>query len=98
MKPDEAAGIAKASANVMRHYNVQATQKAIDYAALVSVLAQSYGIRLAATAMRTRTKPRAPNMAQGGVPPTPRPAPSPIDLAAAGTRGPDPIADPSLIH
>jgi hypothetical protein len=92
MKQDEALGIAKASANVLRHYDIQATQKAIDFAALASVLAQSYGVRLAATAIRKRAAP-------------PRPAPNgqavpivrnerPVDLTGALA---DPIGDP-VVH
>lgn len=56
MEDDEAKTIATTTQKVLRHYHVETTQKAIDFAALFAVLAQSYGTRLAVVAIRQRMK------------------------------------------
>lgn len=91
MSEPEANGIAKASANVLRHYNIEATQKAIDYAALAAILSQSYGIRLAATVMRNRAAASARPRPVPAAGPVIQPGP-PVDLNRR-----DPFSDP-LVH
>src|ERR1041385_2258523 len=42
MEPEEAAAITKAAANVLRHYDIRTTQKALDWGAFAVVVGQSY--------------------------------------------------------
>lgn len=56
---DEGKAFLGAAKNVMRHYNVQTTQKTMDWIALVGVAATIYAPRIAAIGMRKRSE-RAP--------------------------------------
>lgn len=58
---DEGKAFMEAAQNVMRHYSVETTQKALDWTAFVGVAAGMYMPRIAAVGMRKRTggKPRA---------------------------------------
>lgn len=63
----------KSAQNVMRHYNVQTTQKTLDWVALMGVSATIYGTRLYAIMNREPSKPDAfkqsPRTATGSVTP-----------------------------
>jgi hypothetical protein len=91
MEQNEAQEIAKASAAVLRHHNIQATQKTIDYAALGMILATSYGSRVVAMQMRWSAEHRQRPPAQ---------SPAGANGAAAPftnfTPTRDPIADPPV--
>lgn len=60
---DEARKLANASANVMRHYNVRTTAKAMDWIQLSITLGVIYGPR--AVVFAARRKPREPARANG---------------------------------
>lgn len=66
MEPQEADTLAAAAQKVARHYDIQATQKAIDIAGFMSVLSWSYGSRLAAMAMRQRLERGTAQQSNGG--------------------------------
>lgn len=53
---DEGEQFMKAAQNVMRHYNVQTTQKTLDWVALMGVSATIYGTRLYAIMNREPSK------------------------------------------
>lgn len=57
---DEGRSFAQAASNVMRHYNVQTTQKTVDWIALIGISAQIYVPRIIAVSMKPK-EPRTPN-------------------------------------
>lgn len=69
---DEGKAFMEAAQNVMRHYSVETTQKALDWTAFVGTAAGMYMPRMAAIGMRKRAtrQPRAraasPAPVQGG--------------------------------
>lgn len=72
---EEAEKLAKASCNVMRHYDVRTTQKAMDWAQLCIAMGVVYGPRIMMLAARKRerpeTAPPSPDMeyaADAGIP------------------------------
>lgn len=58
---DEGKAFMEAAQNVMRHYSVETTQKALDWTAFIGCAAGMYMPRIAAVGMRKRAsgKPRA---------------------------------------
>jgi len=54
IEKDEAKQLATAAGNVMRHYDVRTTQKALDWAALGVCAGTIYGGRLIALSIRQR--------------------------------------------
>lgn len=52
--PDEGKQFMQAAQNVMRHYSVQTTQKALDWIAFAGVTSGMYVPRIAAVAMRKK--------------------------------------------
>lgn len=52
MERPEAEEYAKAWANVLRHYDIQTTQKTLDFGALIIATANVYGTRLFAMNLR----------------------------------------------
>lgn len=63
--PEEGDALAKAAQNVMRHYNVEASQKAIDWAALGMVAIGIYAPRIVAIAARRRATQSPPEHTNG---------------------------------
>lgn len=57
---EEADKLAKASANVARHYDVSATQKTLDWTNLAMAIAMVYGTRIMAINFRRKMTPSAP--------------------------------------
>lgn len=79
----EAASVSRASTDVLRHYDIKATQKTIDIVTLMMALGSVYGTRGLATILELRARraaeraPRTPNGAMpaeaigiGAIPPT----------------------------
>jgi hypothetical protein len=60
----EARQMAEATANVSRHYNVQATQKTLDWTNLATVLVLTYGTRIMAASKRKKDEAVAAAAAQ----------------------------------
>jgi hypothetical protein len=62
VSPDEIDAFTRAAGNVARHYNIETTQKTLDWIALVGVSAQVFGTRAFAIALkageRRRERPR----------------------------------------
>jgi hypothetical protein len=54
VSPEEMEEFTKAAGNVARHYNVETTQKTLDWIALVGVSAHVFGTRAVAIMVRTR--------------------------------------------
>lgn len=72
LDPQEAKQIANATANVARHYDLGASQKAIDWAALMNVCALAYGTRFFAIRARMAQEKRdaaRPSNGMAGPPP-----------------------------
>lgn len=91
IEQDEAKAFMKAAQNVMRHYDVQTSQKALDWIALVGCCGSIYGTRAFAIAARRAGERQAAagdgNVLRWPVKPKPRPepvhaAPEPVSPAA----------------
>lgn len=54
LNPPEAVALTKCAENVARHYGIQASQKALDWAALVMTAGGIYGLRATAISMKQR--------------------------------------------
>lgn len=87
---EEAEGLAKAAANVARHYNTpKMAQKTIDWLTLGSTLGAVYGTRIAAYRLRTadarrEAREREAQRRRGGVkPPGPSQPAAPAAMEAA---------------
>jgi hypothetical protein len=77
MSEPEAKGLTEAAGRVMRHYSIAASQKMIDWGALVTLGFASYGPRIALTVDQVKAQ-RAANQVPATVYPfTPQPAPVP---------------------
>jgi len=57
----EAHNMAEATANVSRHYNIQATQKTLDWINLCTTLTLVYGTRIMASKKRKADDAENPN-------------------------------------
>lgn len=56
---DESRQLAEAAANVARHYDLEATQKTLDWSAFITCLAMVYGTRIFAYRARRAAARRA---------------------------------------
>lgn len=63
---DEGKSFMNAAKSVLRHYNVQTTQKTFDWIALVGVTATIYAPRIAAIGWRKRSERQSPASKSGG--------------------------------
>jgi hypothetical protein len=66
---DEGEQFMKVAQNVMRHYNVQTTQKTLDWVAFAGVTATIYGTRVYAIMNREPSRPAAPSRPSATVTP-----------------------------
>lgn len=64
---EESEQMATAAANVARHYDVRASEKAIDWANLCLALGVCYGTRFVAISSRKKEERRAATTAQTGI-------------------------------
>ena len=78
-----------AAQKVMRHYNVQTTQKTFDWVALMGVSETIYGTRLYAIMQKEPVKPQAPSRGPATVTPIRPMAPQSAAVEAAMTIMPD---------
>lgn len=65
---DEMAYFLKTAQNVARHYNVETTQKTLDWIAMIGVGGQVFGTRAVAFAVRTRNERAQPGQATPAAP------------------------------
>lgn len=94
IEPDEGKAFMKSAANVMRHYDVRATQKTLDWIAFIGCAGSIYGTRAFAIAARRAGERQAAQdggqVIQWPKPVRPRPEPAQEPAQAGPPAGPAP--------
>ncbi len=100
MSEGDAKTLMASAQNVLRHYSIAATQRAVDWVTFASVAAFMYVPRVVALAQRRKDGPRREQHWSGPAqvfqfhPPQPQPQPEPPPQAAAV----EPEIEPEHLH